>query len=253
MLIRVLPILILLSVQILNTPSTFAQLRSSVEPAEIRGQLRYAQGGAPAAEVVIRVDQLTGGFVAEVRTDRLGKFRFSNLAPIQYQLIVRHPGYQEIFREVNLIMTGSEYLQLQLQPNEPVAPKTKSPVGVVDANIPLAARKEFERGEMLLATGKQDKAEEAIRNFERAIAIYPEFVEARLRLGTTYMDLKQWPKAETVLLGAREKDPWTPNVLFALGELYLPQHKTAEAEKFLREGVGIEPRSWQGRFSLGRL
>jgi tetratricopeptide (TPR) repeat protein len=253
MLLRMLPLLALFSVQTLNIPSAFAQFRSRNEPAEIRGQLRYAQGGAPAADVVVRLDQLTGGFVAEVRTDRLGKFRFSNLSPIQYHLIVRHPGYQELFREVNLIMTGSEYLQLQLHSNEPASAKIKHSTGVLDANVPAAARKEFEKGEERVATGKRDKIEEAVLYFERAIALYPQFVEARLRLGTTHMDLGQWDKAEQVLRKTLEINSKAVNALFALGELYLWQKKYNEAEKVLLQGLAMEDRSYQGHLALARV
>ena len=107
-------LLILTSLLITSALSVLAQLRSPTEPAEIRGQLRYEHGGAPANEIVVRLDQLTGGLVEEVRTDRMGKFRFSNLSPVQYRIVVRHPGYKEIEKEVNLVITSSEYLQLQL-------------------------------------------------------------------------------------------------------------------------------------------
>ena len=238
---------------LITPPFVRAQFRSAAQPAEIRGQLRYALGGTPAEDIVVRVDQLSGGFVAEARTDRLGKFRFANLLPIQYQIIIRHPGYQEIQREVNLIMTGSEYLQLQLVSDVSTHLPERVATKLLDANVPSEARKEFEKGEELVATGEKNKLGAAARHFERALVIYPGFLEAQLRLGTTYMDLLQWPQAEKVLHQANETHPKTPNVLFALGELYLQQQKTAEAEKTLREGLQIEPRSWQGHFTLGRL
>jgi Tfp pilus assembly protein PilF len=228
-----------------------AQFRSPNQPAEIRGQVRYALGGAPAFEVVVRVDQFSGGFINEVRTDRLGKFRITNLAPIQYQVIIRQPGYQEIQREVNLVVMGSEYLQLQLVP-EPAVPVHLA-ARILDANVPLEARKEFEKAEGLVATGDKGKMAEGILHLERAIDLYPAFLEAKLSLVTAHMDLKQWSQAEQVLLHANEQHPSTPNVLFALGELFLQEHKISEAEKSLREGLQIEPRSWQGHFTLGRL
>src|SRR6185369_5595219 len=111
-------------------------IRSAAQPAQISGQLRYSVGGAPAADVVVRLDQLSGGYVNEVRTDRLGKFRITNLAPIQYQIVIRHPGYQEISREVNLVMQASEYLQLQLVADPLRHTPTKSAlVGLIDVNV----------------------------------------------------------------------------------------------------------------------
>lgn len=220
---------------------------------EIRGQVRFAVGGAPAADVVVRLDQLSGGSVSEVRTDRLGKFRMTNLSPVQYHVIIRHPGYQEIQREVNLVMSSSEYLQLQLVAE--VSSRASTPVspGVIDASVPLEARKEFERGESLVNSGDKKKMAEGIRHFKQAIAIHPNFLEAKLKLGTTHMDLKEWTEAEQVLVAANKAHPENPHILFALGELFLQEKKTSEAERVLRQGLQYEPRSWQARFTLGRL
>lgn len=252
MLQKISPVILLLFV--LTPLVAHSQIRSAAQPAEIHGQLRYAVGGAPAADVVVRLDQLSGGFINEVRTDRLGKFRITNLAPVQYQIIIRHPGYQEIQREVNLVMQSSEYLQLQLVEEKNFA-ITAKPVtsGVINANVPAEARKEFERGELLVNSGDRKKMVEGIPHFERAIALYPDFLEAKLKLGTTHMDLKEWSEAEQVLVAANKAHPQNANVLFALGELFLQQKKTDAAEKALRAGLEVEPRSWQGHFTLGRL
>ena len=122
-----------------------AQFRSSTEPAEIRGQVRYARGNAPAANVLVRLEALSGGYVGEERTDNLGKFRFSNLNPIQYFVYIRHPGFKDIQHEVNLVMTASEYVQLQLVPedSEAGAAPGYAPTKLLDANVPAEARKEF--------------------------------------------------------------------------------------------------------------
>ena len=244
------PIFVLLLFLLTNSPSSLAQIRQA---GEIRGQVRYSQGGAPAGDVVVRLEQLTGGSVNEARTDRLGRFTFSSLARIQYHVLIRHFGYKEIQREVNLIMSGSEYLQLQLVSDETKAVPAKVPSMVLDASVPPRARKEFEKAEALITTGEKAQMSEGVQHLERAIAIYPAFLEAKLRLGTTYMDLMQWSQAEKILRQANESHPRTPNVLFALGELLLQQQKSSEAEKVLRDGLQLEPRSWQGRFTLGRL
>ena len=250
---KIRPALVLL-VLVLTPIVAYAQIRSPNQPAEIRGQLRFAAGGAPAADVVVRLDQLSGGFVNEVRTDRLGKFRLTNLSPVQYHVIIRHPGFKEIQREVNLVMSSSEYLQLQLVAEAPAATAT-TPVspGVIDASVPFEARKEFERGESLANSGDKKKMSEGIRHFKQAIAIHPKFLEAKLKLGTTHMDLKEWTEAEQVLVAASKDHPQNAHILFALGELFLQEKKTSDAERVLRQGLQYEPRSWQAHFTLGRL
>src|SRR5438132_3768728 len=164
-------------------------LRGSTEPIRITGQIRFA-GGGPANEVVVRLEALSGGVVGEVRTDRLGKFSFTHLSPEQYHVYVRYPGYKEIQREVNLVMVASEYVQLQLIPENATGPANASRTRtntVVNATVPPAAATEFQAANNLPANGHTQKA---IPHLERSIAIYPGFVEARLKLGAAYMDLR---------------------------------------------------------------
>src|SRR5262245_12792581 len=105
---KLFPPIVLLAVM---SASAFGQ---STQPAfgttqsiRVTGTVRYANG-TPANEVVVRLERLSGGGTAETRTDRLGKFNFERLAPVQYHLVIRHPGYKEINREVDLVYTGMD-------------------------------------------------------------------------------------------------------------------------------------------------
>src|SRR3954469_11061529 len=84
---------------LLLSSSVIAQVHSITEPIEIRGQVRYSQGGSPVENVIVRLESVSGGAVTEDRTDRLGKFRFAGLSPRQYFLFVHLQGYQEVRRE----------------------------------------------------------------------------------------------------------------------------------------------------------
>lgn len=230
--------------------SAASQMHSGSEPIEIRGQVRFAQGGAPVDNVVVRLEALSGGFVGEERTDRLGKFRFSKLSPAQYFVFVSLPGYREIRREVNLIMQASDYIQIQLVPEGHDSGLAPTGAKILDAKVPPEALKEFRKSEAAL---HEKKTEEGIRHLQRAINIYPDFVEAYLSLGTVYMDANDWTNAEQNLKRAVELSPKTVNALFALGELYFRQKNYVDSERVLRQGLDIEPRSWLGHFTLGRV
>src|SRR6267142_5740957 len=148
-------------------------LFSPTQPIQITGYLRYANG-SPASDVVVRLDKLSGGFVSDVRTDRLGKFRFTQLAPQQYFVVIRHPGYREISREVNLVMVPSENLQLALIPDPNTVGNRPAPASsklVLDASVPLAARKEFEKADEILATQKKEKTGEAMAHLQKALLL----------------------------------------------------------------------------------
>ena len=220
---------------------------------EINGQVRFAEGGAPAQNVLVRLESYdAGGSITEAFTDRLGKFRFTNLPPAQYSVRVHQTGYRDAQQNVDMTTSsrGLAYLQLIRDRDATV---TNSVTGTIDAKIPAAARKEFDKGVEALAQGGKEKTALAARCFEKAVSLYPKFVEARLKLGTAYMDLGEWDKAEHALLATVEVDAAAFNALFALGEVYLRQGKLADAEKTLLKGLAIQDASYLGHLALARV
>jgi Tfp pilus assembly protein PilF len=229
------------------------QTQPNAAVVEIHGQVRFAEGGAPAANVVVRLESYDGGgSISEAFTDRLGKFKFTNLSPAQYSVRVRQIGYREAQQSVDMTTTTSGLVMLQLL-KEAASRTGTSTVGSIDANVPAAAQKEFDKGTAALAEGGKDKIAFAARCFEKAVSIYPQFIEARLKLGTAYMDLEQWDKAQQALLATIESDPKAFNALFALSEIYLRQNKIAEAEKVLVQGLAIQDQSYLGHLNLARV
>jgi tetratricopeptide (TPR) repeat protein len=230
-----------------------AQFPSGAQPVEIIGQVRYTNG-SPAFDVVVRLEQQSGGYMGEVRTDRLGKFQFRGLVPQQYRLSIRHPGYKEIEREVNLVMQFSDYVQLALVADNPAAPA--NPTGNADglllnATVPQSARQEFDAGRLAVQDSK--KIDEGLQHLEQAVKLYPNYLEAQLLLGTVYMEGRHWEQAEAALRAALRINPKTAPAYFALGEVYRRQKKHAEAEKELLEGLKLDDKSVQGHFTLGRV
>jgi tetratricopeptide (TPR) repeat protein len=231
-----------------------AQVQSSPTTAtvEIHGQVRFVERGAPAEQVLVRLESYdSGGSISEVFTDRLGKFRFTGLPPAQYSIRVRQSGYRDAQQSVDMTTTSSGLVLLQLVRDIPLA--GKSITGSIDANVPAAAQKEFDKGVAALAEGGKDKTAFAVQCFEKAVSIYPKFVEARLTLGTGYMDLEQWNKAEQALLATVEVDPKAFNAFFALSEIYLRENKFADAENVLTKGLAIQDASYLGHLNLARV
>jgi len=220
---------------------------------EINGQVRFAEGNAPAANVVVRLESYDGsGSVGEAFTDSSGKFRFSSLPPAMYSIRVRQSGYRDAQQTVDMTTTSNGLVLLQLS-REATSTSTVAKAGTVDANVPAAAQKELDKGVAALAEGGKDKVSFAVKCFEKAVSIYPKFVEARLRLGAGYMDLEQWDKAEQALLATLEVDGTAFNAFFALSEIYLRQSKIADAETVLIKGLAIQDFSYLGHLNLARV
>lgn len=236
--------------------ASLAQVQQGPLPGsslEIHGQVRFTDGGAPAQNVLVRLESYDGGgSLSEAFTDRSGKFRFSGLVPAQYTVRVHESGYLDSQQAVDLQTASSGYVILQLTRDKSRTPAI-STGSSIDANVPAAAQREFDKGVIVLAEGRKEKTAEAALHFEKAITIYPQFVLARLKLGTAYMDLERWDLAEKMLLTTFEIDPKAANALFALGELYLQKNKNQEAERVLLQGLKIEDRSFLGHLNLARV
>ena len=233
-----------------------AQVQTSPTSAtvEINGQVRFAEGGAPAANVVVRLESYDGGgSITEAFTDRLGKFRFTGLPAAQYSVRVRQEGYRDAQQNIDMTTTSRGLVYLQLARDIASSNSSSNLTGTIDATIPAAAQKEFDKGVAVLAEGGKEKTAVAVKCFEKAVAIHPPFVEARLKLGTAYMDLAEWDKAEQALLATIEREPRTTTAMFALGEVYLRQNKIDAAEKILVQGLGIEDQSYLGHLNLARV
>src|ERR1041385_360178 len=119
----------------LGTVSTVAQIHSASEPIEISGQIRFASNDTPVPNIIVRLEALSGGLINEEVTDRLGKFRFSSLSPVQYFVTVRLSGYREVRREVNLVMQSTDFVQIQLVPESSDIETSPQNTIVLDANV----------------------------------------------------------------------------------------------------------------------
>lgn len=225
---------------------------SAAHAQQIQGTVRWGPAQKPAQGVIVRCSG-TGG-TNEHLTDPGGRFYF-RVSPGHYECSVRVPGFREEFKSVDLIDTqSSEYMDFRLkEEGDSKAPAGNARTKPAEPNIPAKAREEFDKGAAAIAGGKKENLEEGVLHLQKAVAIYPQFLQAQLMLGTTYVDLQQFDKAEQTLKKAIEIDPKAANALFALGELYLRQKKDEDAEKVLLQGLQVEDRSYQGHLTLARV
>ena len=217
---------------------------------EVSGQVNLAGANAAAHDLPVRLERFSGGVIDQVNTDARGRFRFANLQRGYYKVIISAPGFAPAQQDADLTLLVKAYLVFTLAASEPNKTTHASISDVVDARIPSSARDEFERGRDALTRKNHS---EAIIHFQKAASLYPNYFAAQLLLGTAYMDLRDWQKAETAMKRGLEIKADDPAPMLALGEVYWRQRRFDEAEHTLLEGLKLDESNWHGHFTLARL
>jgi cytochrome c-type biogenesis protein CcmH/NrfG len=220
-------------------------------PVQVHGQVRYSVGGAPVDHALVRLQSFRGGVVAELTTDRTGKFTFTGLVPDQYTVIVRLPGFKEEQRHVDLDTANSEYVLVELSSDSATATPRQSSSRIVSANTSSEAQREFDQGRTELIDNKN--IDRGILHLEKAVALSPNFFEAHLFLGTAYVEKHELGKAEHALLRAIEINPKVAEPQIALGEVYRQQKRYVDAKKTLAGGIKLAESSALAHLTLARV
>ena len=238
---------------LISSGVTLAQQAPTISiQLQVHGQIRYSPSGRPAEFVLVRLESWDGASAGETTSDRSGRFTFMGLWKALFIVSVRVQGFAEVKQQVDLRTQVSDYVQLQLVPEVRSAPVSQPKHGtVLDASIPPAARGEFEKGSDALLSEKN--VAKGIHHLEKAVRLYPQYVDALLLIGTTYMDKQDWLKAEEAFRQVIALDTKASAGYFGLGELYLRQKKYPDAETNMLLGIHLDLKSVQGHFLLGLL
>lgn len=217
---------------------------------EVAGQVNLGGANAVARDLPVRLERFSGGVIDQINTDARGRFRFGNLQRGYYKVIINAPGFAPAQQDADLTLLVKAYLVFTLTASESSKTTHVAIADVIDARVPPSARDEFDRGREALA---RKNTAEAIIHFQKAASLYPEFFEAQLLLGTAFMDVRDWQKAEAAMKRALEIKAGNALALLALGEVYWRQKRYDEAEHALLDGLKFDERNWHGHFTLARL
>jgi tetratricopeptide (TPR) repeat protein/predicted AlkP superfamily pyrophosphatase or phosphodiesterase len=106
------------------------------------------------------------------------------------------------------------------------------------------------RGTILYSEGRWD---EAIREFEQAMASNEDLTIARLNIARAYYRKKDYARSEAVLREHLQRQPRSKEAENLLGGLAMDQGRLAEAEAHFRKSLSYEPNFTDARNSLGLL
>jgi len=181
-----------------------------------------------------------------------GTYRFDNLTPGEYELVVEIDQHEVSRTRIFLSSLHAPYgLQQDILVDwQPPGSSTKAAtVSAADVHDRTAANKRLFK-----------KAEDAVaaKDYDQAISLLTQIVagdkddyQAQTILGTLLASKGKYDEAERAYLSALSAKPTFPPALLDSGRLKLRQKKFAEAIDQLTQLVGVQPDSGEGNLLLG--
>lgn len=250
--------LLLLGAWIAAAPVVDAAL--APEKFELRGKV-LSSDGKPFLDVVPQVflHGAVSPFNSRTMADRGGEFRFKNLEPGMYTLIIAVPRAGEFKKTVEIGPSQADSkrrvtLELTIDP-DPTEEAHK--VSLNQLSIPDKAMKAYEQ-----ALGRLEKRDiqGAVDHLNKAVEIYPEFAAAWNRLGTIAYQTQKYVEAEGYFRESLRHDADYYPPLVNLGGALLSQNRVPDSLPVNQRAVKANPgdalahsQLGQSYFYLGKL
>lgn len=216
---------------------------SSQNANVLEGKVVLPSGMQPTNPVRVKLT-FNGRPIHETFSDLSGRFSFPGLAGGRYQLTAEGDGvnFETTTIYVDITAFGRSpqgYTQdIQLRP---IAHNPAQQPGVVNAftqAVPQAAQEALALGSKLAGEGK---IEPAIENMRKAIKIFPEYFDAHLQLGNTFLKVEQFNDAIAELDLARQINPNDERAYQSFGLLLMKQKNFAVAVAVFAEASRLNP------------
>ena len=141
-------------------------------------------------------------------------------------------------------------LRARPEPNSAVpARPAADPVPVSQLRIPSKAVKEFERSQKAFHSGDVPTS---VEHLQKALQIYPDFIQAHNALGLRFLQLGEYKKALAEHQAALSLDPRRVETHQDLSFALLALNRSKEAEAEARQALDIDSRLVGSRYLLGR-
>jgi len=257
-------ILLLSHVLLYVATSSTALAQQQQTLGSIIGHVRVARGEAPPERVLVTLE-FRGAAIDSVYTDSQGTFGFHNLGPNPYAVSVDDDHYQPARKTVVIeavSLAPLAFVDITLveksQPGHDSQPVSRvsganpemADIREYSAHFPKSAVKAFKKGINADKHGKQD---DAIRSYERAVQIAPDFYPAHNNLGSDYLSKSDFPAARKEFEQVVQLNQSDAAGYFNLSNVCMLMGQLTDAQQFLGEGMRRQPDSPLGHFLLGSL
>jgi tetratricopeptide (TPR) repeat protein len=230
----------------------------------IIGRVRQDRGDVPPQRIMVTLEY-QGAPRDSTYTDGQGQFGFHSLSPGLYAVSVNDQQYEPVHRNAEIQATSlapTTFVDITLIPKVPEksdsASAAKSPganpdltdVREYSARFPKAAIKEFKKGQEADTANKRD---DAIRHYQKAVAIAPDYYFARNNLGSDYLSKSEFAAARAEFQKVVELNQSDAAAYFNLSNVCMLSSQLGDAKQYLDEGMRRQPDSALGQFLLGSL
>jgi len=180
-----------------------------------------------------------------------GSYKFKNLRPGMYSMIVAVPFIGEMNRTIEIGPSfadsrGRIAFDIRFDARPDSAAKTVSAAAL---SIPDSAKAEYRKAQERLA--KHDTPG-AIAHLKKAVELAPQFSAALNNLGTIAYQARQYEEAAAYFRQAHEKEPNDYAPLVNLGGALLSAGKVQESLEYNLLAVKAKPEDALGRSQLGQ-
>jgi len=225
------------------------------------GEVRVQNGDFPPQRVLVQL-MVRGAAMESVYTDGEGKFGFYTLPVNLYFVDINDDNYQPVHERAELNpATLTATLRITLVPKPAKQDRQQeqqisgSNPNVMDAreyaaHFPKKAVKEFQKGVDADGAGK---TEDAIRHYQRAIEIAPDFYPAHNNLGSDQLKRNDLQAARGEFEKAIQLNHSDAAGYFNLANVCMLMDQLPDAQRYLEEGMRRQPDSALGRFLSGSL
>ena len=194
----------------------------------------------------------TSAFSAFTRADARGRFKFTQLLPGAYTVVVYVPRFGEQQRTIDIgpSSAGSDgrvQITIELSRDQPTA-RISDRISARELSIPASARREYDNAQKKLA--KRDVSG-AVAHLQRSVEIAPQFTEAWNNLGTIAYHSEEYTRAEQYFIRALEADREAYAPLVNLGGVQLNLKKFDDALKHNLAAVLKRPTDALANSQLG--
>jgi Tfp pilus assembly protein PilF len=229
----------------------------------ITGRVRVVRGDTPPERVLVSLN-LHQTPLDSVYTDSQGIFGFHSLQPEGYEVTIDDDQYQPV-RIAAVIhpssLSPTVILDIQLIPKTKADSATATPqqqgtnpylMDVKDyaKDFPKKAVQEFEKG---VKSNGDNRKDEAIAHYRKAIEIAPDFQPAHNNLGTLYLGKSDFKSAEEQFREVVRLDQNDAQAYFNLSNVLMLTDRLPEAQTDVAAGLQRRPDSAFGNFLQGCL